>query len=371
MSCVLTLAATLALAQGASPTGQKPVPLGMQPSPLHPGDPQLQPPPAGPDQLPPDAIVLEVHGLCAAPANGFPTKSDSCTLKMTKEQFNAMLAGIGINSPVNSVPAMRSFAESYVQLMALAAAGEKAGMDKDPRFLELMKVVRVRAMADTYRHFVEEKLSVPSTEDITAYYNQNKANYEQLRLDRIFIPKTNIKLPPTAQVEYNKKAFRIAQEIRERAVNGEDIGKLQVEAATTLNLPPPPTTDIGAKRRGVLAPAIEKDVFALKGGEVTKLEVDPSGYSIYKLRSRDTMPLEAARDEIAKELHRKNVETAMKAAMDSVHTDLNDQFFKPHAAEITAPRGLKPLILPTPTPAPGTGTPSATPTPAPPVSAPK
>jgi hypothetical protein len=83
------------------------------------------------------------------------------------------------------------------------------------------------------------------------------------------------------------------------------------------------------KRGGGLPAAIEKDLFALKPGEVTKLESEPSGLNIYKLRSRDTIPVEQVKGEIVRDLHKKNLEEAIKSVTGSVHSELNDQFFGP------------------------------------------
>jgi hypothetical protein len=348
-SCVLTLAGAVSQAQ-APASSQKQVPQQyMRETPLHAGDPRLQPPQnSGPDQVPLDAVVIEVHGLCAPTGDGAPTKSETCSTKMTKAEFQAMLSGIGITNQITSVAAMRSLAESWVQMMAMAAAAEKEGVDKDTRFAELMKIVRIRTMAEAYRHLLEEKLSNPPQEKIDAYYNENKSKFEQVRLDRIFIPKVSPKLLPAQQADFNKKAAKVAADVRERAVNGEDMGKLQTEASHTLNVIAPATVDIGARRRGTMVPAIEKDIWALKGGEVTRVEIEPSGYNIYKLRSRDTLTPEQAKQEIIREMHRRDMEAAMKAVNENIRAELNDQFFKPQPPP-NAPRTPATLVPLNPT----------------------
>jgi PPIC-type PPIASE domain len=329
----------------------------VRPSPLHAGDPRLQPPVnSGADEVPADAVIIEIHGLCPAGNSFAPAKPESCSTKMTRAQFDTMLSALGVNNRMASAAAMRSMAESYVQLLAMAAAAERAGVDKEPRFAELLKVLRVRALADAYRRSLEEKFANPSDDEVAAYYNDNKTRFEELRLDRIFIPRVNPKLLPAEQLEFGKKAARVAGEIRERAVNGEDITKLQNEASKILGVSAPASTDIGAKRRGSLPPAIEKDVFALKGGEVTKVEIEPSGYNIYKLRSRDTMPLQVAKNEIVRELNRRNMEAAMKSATENVHADLNEKFFKSQAPQGAQPRTPAQMVLP-----PGTVAPKAAP----------
>jgi hypothetical protein len=289
--------------------------------------PSIQQPAYNPDSVAPDAAVVVVHGVC--PNNAAPANPDACKVVITKQQFVAMIGGMNIASQLSTPSAMRSFAESYSQLLALASAGEKTGAESDPRFQELMRVARIRALAETYRHSLEEKYSNPSQQEIEAYYKENIDKYEALKVDRIIVPTANFNRTPAARAEYDQKIKQLAADIRERAARGEETQKLQDEAYKALNLPAPPRTDLGVKRRGGLPAAIEKDLFALKPGEVTKLESEPSGLNIYKLRSRDTIPVEQVKGEIVRDLHKKNLEEAIKSVTGSVHSELNDQFFGP------------------------------------------
>ena len=317
------LAGTCAFAQAAgAPAGQaSPGATGSQTSAPAVG----QQPVLGPDSVAPNATVVEVRGIC--PNSVDPAKADSCKMVITKEQFQAMLAGMNVTAQVSSPPAMRSFAESYVQLLALANAGEKSGIDKDPRFQELLRIARVRSLAEAYRRSLDEKYANPSPEEIEAYYQQNITKYEVLKVERIIMPSVNPSRAPAARAEFEKKFQQLASEIRERAARGEETQKLQDEAYKALGLPSSPKTDLGMKRRGTLPASIEKDLFALKPGEVTRLEAELSGLNVYKVRSRDTVPLQFVKDEIVRDLHQKNMETAIKSVTGAVHADLNQQFF--------------------------------------------
>lgn len=304
--------------------------------------PPIQQPAYNPDNVAPDAAVVVVHGVC--PNNAAPANSDACKVVITKQQFMEMLGGMSIASQLSTPSAMRSFAESYSQLLALASAGEKAGAENDPRFQELMRIARIRALADTYRHSLEEKYGNPSQQEIEAYYKENIDKYEALKVERIIVPTANFNRTPAARAEYDKKIKQLAADIRERAARGEETQKLQDEAYKVLNLPASPRTDLGMKRHGGLPAAIEKDLFALKPGEVTKLETEPSGLNIYKLRSRDTILVESVKGEIVRDLHKKNMEEAIKSVTGAVHPELNDQFFGP-----TGGRGGPVLRPPQPT----------------------
>lgn len=290
-----------------------------------------------PDNVAPNAAVVTIHGVCPKDAASAKTgsakdgsaKDGSCQTVITKEQFYAMLSGMSVTLQITSPAAMRNFAESYSQLLALANEGEKAGAENDPRFQELMRIARLRALADSYRHSLDEKYSNPSQQEIEAYYNENISKYDSFKVERIIVPSINPSRTPAARAENDKKIQHLASDIRERAARGEETQKLQDEVYKTLALPTPPRADLGIKRRGSFPAAIEKDILALKPGEVTKLEAEMSGFNIYKLRSRDTIPVEAVKAEITRDLHQKNMEAAIKAVTGSIHPELNDQFFGP------------------------------------------
>ncbi|MGC2695472.1 MAG: peptidylprolyl isomerase [Candidatus Angelobacter sp.] len=315
MTCSLAFASMLAHSQNAG--SAKPAP------------PPVTPPIPSPSaaQVAPEAVVVSIHGLCPAGEN--QENSGSCTTTITKQQFEAMLAVMNVTNQNYSQSALRSIAESYVQLMALADAGQKAGIEKDPRFEAMMKIVRVRTIAEAYRRSLDEKFSNPPAEAIEAYYKENIAKYEQLKIDRVFLPLADPKRPQE-RATFEKKAQPLANAIHERAARGEDMNALQAEAYKTLGLAAPPATDLGAKRKGNFPPLVEKDIFALKPGEVTKVETDLSGFSFYKIRSREPIPLELVKADIVRELYQKNMEAAVKSATSHVHSELNEQFFKPN-----------------------------------------
>jgi hypothetical protein len=370
------LAGTCAFAQTSVAPSAQPLnrlPITQQPAPPLPQQ------TFNPDNVAPNAPVVTIHGVCpknTSSAKAGSAKSDSCETVITKEQFNKMLSGMNLAAQISNPAAMRSFAESYAQLLALASEGEKAGAENDPRFQELMRIARVRALADSYRHSLEEKYSNPPQEEIEAYYKENIAKYDSFKVERIIIPSVNPNRTPAARAEYQKKFQQLANDIHDRAARGEETQKLQDEVYKTLSLPSPPKTDLGMKRRGGLPAAIEKDLLALKPGEVTKLETELSGMNIYKLRSRDTIPLEQVKPEIVRDLHQKNMEIALKAVTGSIHPELNEQFFgptsrtggpilrTPQSSDSLTPKSITPG---TPMPGASTGNPG-TATPAQPVS---
>ncbi|HSM88215.1 MAG TPA: peptidylprolyl isomerase [Candidatus Limnocylindrales bacterium] len=289
---------------------------------------QTQPaPPPIPAQVAPDTPVITIHGLCPA-GQKQPENTASCAVVLTRQQFDAMVSSINLNNQAYTPGALRGLATNYVTVLTLADAAERAGVDKDPRFLELMRISRIRNLAEAYRRYLQEKYSNPSAEEIAEYYKQNAAKYEQLKIDRIMVPRLNPKHPQENRVEFEKKARRLADDLRQRAANGEEMGALQVEAYKVLKVDSmPPPVEVNTTRKGVFYPGVEQEIKALKPGQVTKVEVEPTGFNIYKLRSRNAVPLEMARAEIVREISQKKIEAEMKSLTGHVHSDFNEQFF--------------------------------------------
>jgi len=281
-----------------------------------------------PENVHPDTVVLEIQGVCSGLADG-SSKTDPCATQITKDQFTTMIAAIGTSNPMMSTPAaQRSFAESYAQLLGLADAAHKAGFDKDPKFLELMRIVQIRTMAEEYRHFLEDKANNPSQEEVETYYKKNVARYEQIKVERVIIPPVSARRVSAASAaDVSKKIKDLTNEIRERAVKGEDMNILQADVYKKLGLPAPPNTDMGSRRRGTLPGKLEAELFALKPGEVSRVETEPAGYTIYRLRTHDVPSLDSVRPEILRDLHKEYVENTIKTTMGRVNANLNMDYF--------------------------------------------
>jgi parvulin-like peptidyl-prolyl isomerase len=376
---------------GADPAQQQPA---QQPSPAA-QQPAATPPPTTPNPpitpaAPTDTAskvastqpVITVQGVCSstparragAAAAAKPTPAGAaCKTLVTKADFEKLLNAL---NPANQnvAPAMRrNLAQAYVELLTFNQVAQKAGIDKDPNFLEVMRLVRMRTLEDFYRRSLEEKYRTPPAAEVQAYYNQNLPKYEEIKLSRIFIPAKNPSSPN--KDDWEKKAAQVANDIHDRAAKGEDFEKLQKEAYTTLALTiTPPSTSTGTRRRGMMAPQEEQELFALKAGEVSKLEQEPAGYIIYKVESKETLPVDKVKDEISRELFRQKMDSQLKSITAGVHADFNEEYFGP--ANPPAPTGNIPRPAPGGTqpprpPAPQPPGPSPTPTStAPPGSAP-
>jgi len=290
-----------------------------------------------------DAPVITIHGLCPTGTDS-AADSKSCATTVSKDQFEDMVSAVSLGGQVYSPNAIRNLGETYVQYLVLADAAVRAGVDKDPRVQELLRVVRLRTLADAYRHSMEEKFRAPSQEEIEKYYHDHASEFETVKAERLFIPKYNPKSPKDGAAEFEKKARTVTEEIRERAAKGEPLDRLQTEAFQKLGLLAPALLpETGLRRRGSFPADMEEEIFSLKPGEVSKIENEIGGFVVYRMLRRDTYTLEQMKGEVVTAIYRQKMEVAVKGLLQSEKADFNDQYFAPVNVARPLPTGGKPV----------------------------
>lgn len=314
--------------------------------------------------------VITIQGLCTPAHKTAGAAAAGCATVVTKAQFEALLNTINPSHQPIPQAQRQQLAQRYVELLTFAEAARKAGMENKPQFQATLRVQRMALLQQIFLQDMEERFKNPSQQEIEKYYADNQPKFEEVKLHRIFIPKNN---PSGAsnKEEYDKKAPQVANDIRERAAKGEDPDKLQKEAYESLSIASPPmSTDLGKRKRGMFPPAEEQDIFALKAGEASKAESGVSGWVVYKVDSKETIPLEQVKDEISRTLSQQKIKTKMDSVRASVHPDFNKEYFAPPAPAVPPPTAAPPTrpgampVTPSAPPSPGNpGTPPASATP--------
>jgi hypothetical protein len=130
---------------------------------------------------------------------------------------------------------------------------------------------------------------------------------------------------------------KIAADLRARAANGDDPDKLQTEAYTEAGIPRNTAdTKIEKVRRDALPPQHET-VLNLKPGEVSEVFSDPAGaHFIYKMISKQTLPLENVKTEIRAVISSQRYRDSMKAFQGGVV--FSDAYFNPPGRSATPPQ---------------------------------
>jgi parvulin-like peptidyl-prolyl isomerase len=299
----------------------------------------------------PNDPVLTIKGFCP----DSKAQGDSCKTVITRAQFDKLVDALQPNMP----PAIRrNLANKYSIMLRMSTEAEKRGLDKQPKFDETMHFARIQILSGQLSHALQEDAGKISDSDLEDYYKNNQATFEQAKFAKLFVPHTK-QIPPPAPLKPGAKATapvipteaqqkageeamkKVSAELRARLVKGEDPDKLEKEAYVDAGLPGnPPKTEADKVRRTNLPPT-HKSVMDLKPGEVSEIIAEPSGYYIYKMINKDTLPLDAVKEEIRSALSSKRYRDSMDSFQNNV--DMNDAYFGPNqnAAGPAARRGPK------------------------------
>lgn len=311
-------------------------------------------------KVPPDAPVITIQGVCDSSASQSPALE--CRTQISRAEFEKVIEAVQPNMPAR---ARRQFANRYASILAMSIKAKEMGLDKGPDYEERMKLARMQVLATALNKEMQQKASEIADKEISDYYQNNLQKFEQAEVLRIYVPKTP-QLPTqedkkTSEEERQKrteeseqKMKNEADKLRARAAAGEDFTKLQEEAFQVAGIKSPaPNTNMGKVRRNVLPPS-QVSAMDLKPGEVSTVIADQSGFFIYKMVSKGTMPLDQARDEIKGTLRSERLQQEMKSVQEAATPTLNEAYFGPELA----PRG--PMAPSAP------AIPAASPKPAPP-----
>jgi hypothetical protein len=269
--------------------------------------------------------VLTVHGACVASGKTSARGGRACTTVITRQEFDELMRIVAPGSQINP-GTRRTVANMYAELLAFETAARESGIEDSPEFRKTLQLVRLRTVADLYRHNLEKKYVSPSKEKIDEYYQREASRFEEVKLRRIVLPKNSFSVADKENFE--KRVFKLAGDLRERAAKGEDFDQLQREAFATLGFSgQPPSTDVGNRRRASLLAELSDEIFALNPGQVSQVEKEPYSFVIYKVEAKRMLPEELVREEIARELSKQDLDGALKSVRDSIHCDLHEKYF--------------------------------------------
>ncbi|MCU1301881.1 MAG: hypothetical protein JWQ87_2165 [Candidatus Sulfotelmatobacter sp.] len=316
-------------------------------------------------EVPETAIVLTIKGVCpAAPKTAAASKTGAskaaapakkpadCKTEVTRAQFEKIAGGL---SPNVTPQLKRQLEQALPRFMAMSEAAKEKGLDKSPRFVETMKIARMQILTTELQRTVQEEADkVPATE-VAAYYKKNPEAYEQFSLDRLFLPRYKQAVPdekeegkePEKLTDEQQKAKeaadkakqeqgeqemnKLADTLRARAAAGEDFVKLQKEAFEAAGTKVDnPTVNLPKVRRTGLPPA-HVAVFELKAGEVSQVISDNGGHYVYKVVSKETLPLDQVKDEIHNKLKGERMKEMMDKYTNSFQAVPNEAYFGPAA----------------------------------------
>ena len=352
--CAVTVAlfTSLALAQ-TSPTQRSDVPSDLPEHQRHEDD--DEPPPASAASVLPDSPVITIEGICDHPSGAVTSSgqaraqesaaadlakkesdgrsagstNSACKTIVTKAQFETLVEALNPQMPA---PARRQLAESYPRLLLFANKARELGLDQDPGFAEAMRFASIQLLTQRLNRYFEQQASSISDSDVEKYYKANAVKFERAELLRIFVPKQTRQGQNAASGGHSSTAIdspmlTVAEKIQARAAAGEDFQQLQKDAFEAAGISSGSPNVSTGKIAAVGLPLNHQNVFEMEPGQVSDVIVDPSGYYIYKVVSKQMVPLAQASKEIRKWMASQRVQDATASLTKSSKSELDPMYF--------------------------------------------
>lgn len=291
----------------------------------------------------PGAAVITIPGLCDKTAAD-KSKPADCKTVVTRAEFEQLVAAVA--STIEPA-ARKQLATQYGMALVMVHKAHEMGLDQGPRFQELMRVARLGVITKELSQRLQQDAEKVSDKEIETYYHNNETAFQEIDLQRIFVPRSKQaaegkdKDKPAddagkdaakkEQQESEDAMKKLAEALRARAAAGEDCEKLQNEAIAASGFKGKPPTRLGKVRRTSLPPD-QAGIFDLKTGETSQLITIPNGYLIYKAGEKDTLPLDKVREEIFSTLGSQRMQDAMQKIQQSATPELNPTYFADAAA---------------------------------------
>src|ERR1700681_495534 len=130
----------------------------------------------------PDDTVITLKGFCADATQ----QGDACKTVITRAQFEKLAETL---QPGMSPAIRRQLATAYSRMLRMSTAAEKRGLDKTPKFDEMIYFARMQVLSQELSRALQEESGKVSDGDIDDYYKKNEPSYEQATFARIFVPR--------------------------------------------------------------------------------------------------------------------------------------------------------------------------------------
>jgi hypothetical protein len=309
----------------------------------------------------PDAGVITIEGLCdtsylpgtkaammEAPKSdtATPNKETSlssstaadatCKTVVTRAQFEILVNALNPQMPPDG---KHNLAERYPEMLLHGEKIHELGVDQDPVFTERIKFAYLQVLGRILNQYLQEKANDVSDAEVEKYYKEHPESFQRVDLMRIFILNHKVysqvgqpagslahpEHPTPAESAADAIAMKAeAEKIHKEAVAGVSFEKLQDRAYKVAQDPDDtPPVKLGQLTADQIPAEFEKAVFDLPVGKISDLVPASNGWHIFKVLSKDTVPLSEAKPIVQKLRMRESMD-ALKTA---IKVQLNPEYF--------------------------------------------
>jgi peptidyl-prolyl cis-trans isomerase C len=222
--------------------------------------------------VPPDTVVLSVGDFKLTAAQ-FDQLTD-----MLPDQNKAMARG----------PGRKQFGDNLVRMLVLADEAKHRKLNEGSTY-EVQAVFQLdNLLASLMYQQLNKDVVIPEA-DLKKYYDEHKAQFEQVSARHILIRFQGSRIPvkPGQKDLSPEESLAKAQDLEKRIQAGEDFAKLaSTESDDTGSAMK--GGDLGFFRHGAMVPSFEEAAFKLQPGQVSEPIKSEFGYHIIKVEGVKT-----------------------------------------------------------------------------------
>ena len=335
--------------------------LAQEPSPAGKPKPAAQAQPATPSNPAKSSqTVLPVSP--AAPSSEAPSSKDTVgpdevvlTIgpdEITRSSFELIKQGLPAqHKRLSQQWGDRLFANNYAAFRGLALLAKQEKLDQTLQFKGQLQFMRVQLLAGLAVQRLQDKAQQISREEMKAYYDEHRAEFEQAKVKSIFVafkPQAKPAAGASATEQEAPKprteqqALARTEELRQQLLAGADFSALAKDHSDHKESAQK-GGDLGTVRKNQLPASLAKVVFSLKPDQISEPVKEGQGYYILQTQEIRAVTLNEAGANIRRTLQQQKFFQAMEQVKQEFPVVLNEKFFGPQATQSPTPGTARPV----------------------------
>jgi parvulin-like peptidyl-prolyl isomerase len=264
--------------------------------------------------------------------------------KMTRSEFEALIAALPekARQELAAPQARRRFAENLSEIKALAQEARRRKISERADVKKQLQLTEDNLLANSlFQDLLSE--SAPSEEEVKAYYEEHKEEYETAKARHILIRFQGSRVPlrEGQPDRSDEEALAQTQELRKRLLAGEDFAEL-AKAESDDTGSGADGGSLGEFGRGRMVPVFDEAVFTLPVGEVSEPVKSQFGYHLILVDQRGAKSLDEMREEIEQRQKPAKARATAEAIREKAKVVLNEDYFGKEPDEAPEPPAGQP-----------------------------
>lgn len=259
----------------------------------------------------PDAVVISADGVTVRRAEFEEA------VKGLPQQYQEYALG----------PGKKQFAEDYLRMKLLSAAGLKAGLDKDPEVVAQVNNVRDQIVAGAQLKKMQDAVRV-SDDELKKTYEARKGEFEKAKARHILVafkgsPAAQPGKPELTEEQAKAKAEELRTKVETGAAKFEDLAKTESDdtgSGATGGF-------LGEFGHGQMVPEFEQAAFATEVGKLSPVIRTQYGYHFLKVEERNVTPFEEAKVSLERSERTTKLQAETKKLVDDAKPTFDEAYF--------------------------------------------